>query len=212
MKLRLAGVLLLAALAGLGCQEEEGDKPAPQQGGGGGGSKPSSGGGDVNLATPRQAPAPAPANPDLRARYERALQKMKEKDYDSAYVDLGAVVTQAPDSQEAQKAAKDLEEVQNRLLQLPPTPPRQLLSAPKKFGEKPLSVRGLFRPPPDGGFPESFGLEAEGGKVECRYERLHSDAKKALNTLPSGTKLLVRGYWKAKSKPNYLDVSIFKIE
>lgn len=212
MKLRLAGLLLVAALAGVACQEEE-DKPAPQQsGGGGGGSKPSGGGGDVNLAAPRQASAPAPANPDLRARYERALQKMKDKDYDSAYVDLGAVVTQAPDSLEAQKAAKELEEVQNQLLRLPPTPPRRLLAAPKKFAEQPLSLRGLFRPPPDGGFPESFGLESEGGKVECRYERLHADAKKALNTLPSGTRLLVRGYWKAKAKPNFLDVSIFKIE
>lgn len=206
--------LAFALLLPLGCSEEGGEKPAPQQtGGGGGGSKPSSGGGDVNLAAgPRPAPAPPPTNPDLKVRYDRALAKIKDKDYDSAYLDLGALVTEAPDSQEGAKAAKDLEDVQNQLLGLPPTPPKQVLSAPRKFSEKPLSLRGLFRPPPDDKSPESFHLEAEGGKVECRYPRLHTDAKKALGTLPTGTKLLVRGFWRTKSKPNFLDVSLFKIE
>lgn len=205
---------LLAALAVGGCDQNQNEQQAPPQAGGGGGGAPSGGGGggDVPLGggEPRQAP-PAKRNPALEDRYDRAVKKINQKDYDAAYVELGALVSESPDSNLAARAAKDIEQVQGQLLAIPPTPPKEVLSKPKKFDQKPLSLLGAYRAVAPGDAPESFWVDAEGGKVQCRYPRLHPEAKRALATMPAGTKLLVRGFWKAEAAP-YLDVSLFKIE
>jgi hypothetical protein len=208
-------MVAFALLASAACQPENEDKPqAAAPSGGGGGAPPQGGGGDV-LVAPEDKPAPvaAKARPDLEGRYERALKRIHTKDYDSAYLELASILTEAPDSDTASKAAKDLEQVQGQLLSSPTTPAGDLLAKPAKFQDKPVSVRGAFRPGgPAGDAGEYFFIDAEGGRLKCRYSRLHADAKKAISTLPTGSKLLMRGYMRSAGTDNYLDISLFKIE
>ena len=203
--------LLILALAA-GCQPEGEQEPPPQAGGGGGGTHAGGGGGgDVALGGgPERGSAPAAArNPQIELKYERAVQKIKDRDFDGAYLELGALVMESPDSNLAAKAMKDLEQVQTALLAIPPTPPAGLLTS-KKFASKPVSVRGAFRAA-EAGAAETFWLDADKRKIKCRYPRLHAEAKRALATMPPGSKLLVRGIWNAGADP-YLDVTLFKIE
>ncbi len=210
--MRALGWLLVLALVA-GCQPEGEQAPPPQASGGGGGGTSGGGGGgggDVNFGNPERGTAPAAArNPQVELKYERAVQKIKDKDFDGAYLELGALVTEAPDTNLAAKAMKDLDSVQNTLLQLPPTPHAALLTS-KKFASKPVSVRGAFRAAA-AGTPETFWLDADNRKIKCRFPRLHAEAKRALATMPPGSKLLVRGFWNAGADP-YLDVTLFKIE
>lgn len=203
-------LLILALVAG--CNPESGEAPPPPQAGGGGGAHAGGGGGgDVPFGNHRErGSAPAAArNPQVELKYERAAQKIKDKDFDGAYLELGALVGEAPDSNLAAKAMKDLELVQNTLLQIPPTPHASLLTS-KKFASKGVSVRGVFRAG-EAGAAETFWLDADKRKVKCRYPRLHPEAKRALATLPAGSTLLVRGFWNAGADP-FLDVTLFKIE
>ncbi|MBI5200193.1 MAG: hypothetical protein HY925_01290 [Elusimicrobia bacterium] len=211
--MKLACLLLALALVA-GCQPEgEQAPPPPAAGGGGGGSTGGGGGGgDVSFGNPggERAGAPSAArNPQIEQRYERAVQKIKDRDFDGAYLELGSLVVENPDSNLAAKAMKDLEQVQTTLLAIPPTPHASLLSA-KKFASKPVSVRGAFRPAAPGE-TETFWLDADGKKVRCRYSRLHAEAKRALATMPPGSKLLARGFWTTGAEP-FLDVTLFKIE
>ena len=214
---RAALLLAFAFLAPLACQQTEEDtsKTATTPGGGGG-APPSSGGGEVFVApeTTKAAPVAAAApRPDLENRYERALKRIKGRDYDSAYLELASILTEAPDSDTASKAAKDLEQVQGQLLSSPTTSPRDLLAKPVKFQDKPVSVRGAYSPGgPAGEAGEYFYVDAGGGRLRCGYSRMHADAKKAIVTLPVGTKLLMRGYMRKTGNDNYLDISLFKIE
>ena len=103
--------------------------------------------------------------------------------------------------------------MQGQLLSSPPTPAGDILAAPVKFQDKPVSVRGAFKPGgPEGEAGEYFFIDAEGGRLKCRYGRLHADAKKAIATLPTGSKLLMRGYIRSTGADRYLDISLFKIE
>lgn len=205
----------LAALALSACNpDSEPPPPPPAAGGGGGSSSGGGGGGDVRFGpgnTNREGAPAATRNPQVEQKYDRAVKKIKENDFDGAYLELGALLSEAPDTNIATRAMKDLENVQNRLLAIPPTPPAQVLSAPKKFAEKPISLRGTFLATDAAAGPEAFWLNADGKKVQCRYPRLHTEAKRAIATMPAGSKLLVRGFWKAGATP-FLDVTLFKIE
>ena len=206
---RLPWILLVAVLAA--CQPEGEETPPPPSGGGGGSTGGGGGGGDVSFGGgPGPGVPPAARNPQIELKYERAVQKIKDKDFDGAYLELGALVSEAPDSNMAAKAMKDLEMVQGQLLQIPPTPHASLLSSKKKFSAKGISVRGAFGAAPAGA-AETFWLDADNRKVQCRYPRLHPEAKRALATMPAGSKLLVRGFWDAGADP-FLDVTLFKIE
>lgn len=203
-------LLILAFVAGCNPEGEEAPPP-PQAGGGGGSHAGGGGGGDVSLGSnPERGGAPAAArNPKVELKYERAVQKIKDKDFDGAYLELGALVGEAPDTNLAAKAMKDLEQVQTTLLQIPPTPHASLLTS-KGFASKAVSLRGAFRAG-EAGAAETFWLDADKRKVKCRYPRLHPEAKRALATMPAGSKLLVRGFWNVGADP-FLDVTLFKIE
>ena len=213
---RAALMIALACFASAACQPETSDQPQqPAPSGGGGGAPPSGGGGDV-LVAPESGPAPvqsAAPRPDMEGRYERALKRIKTKDFDSAYLELASILTEAPESDTAAKAAKDLEQVQGQLLSSPSTPVGDILAAPVKFQDKPVSVRGAFKPGgPEGIAGEYFFVDAGGGRLKCSYNRLHADAKRAIATLPVDSKLLLRGYMRSAGTDHYLDISLFKIE
>lgn len=206
----------LAALALSACNPgEEPPPPPPAAGGGGGGaSSQGGGGGDVQFGaanTNREGAPAATRNPQIEQKYDRAVKKIKDNDFDGAYLELGSLLSEAPDTNVATRAMKDLETVQNQLLAIPPTPASQMLSKPKKFSGKPLSVRGTFLAVDAAAGPDTFWLNADGKRVQCRYPRLHPEAKRAISTMPAGSKLLVRGFWKAGETP-FLDVTLFKIE
>ncbi|MBI4425762.1 MAG: hypothetical protein HY554_18675 [Elusimicrobia bacterium] len=199
-------LLLSAALASSACQEpapEPEAAPAAPSAGARPAGAPS--GGDVAFA-------PRLRGRELEEKVERALARMRAADYDGAYEELGEALA-AGRGPAAERAARELEQVQARLLAIPPVPAGEVVSQPARFLDRPVSLRGRFAPGGSAGSAgQYFWLLSGRERVQCRYHRLHADAKKAALGLAEGTGLLVRGKLRSAGASSYLDLVLFRIE
>lgn len=165
------------------------------------------GGGDVAIA--------GSSDGTIADRYEKALNLIKEKDWDGARDQLQEAYRRTESAEVKKEIQGHLQMVEQGILAQPTVTGPEIFAHAPKLLEKRVSLRGKLM---QGGAVAKvtyyFWLES-GSKVQCRFPALPLEQKRQILGLPDGSQVLVRGTVKPPwgSNPNpYVELSYFKLE
>lgn len=204
--------LLLVALAAFGpaaCDDAPVEQKKTEDEGGGmrGASGGQGGGGDVAIA--------GASDGTIADRYEKALQLIKDKDWDGARDQLQEAYRRSESAEVKKEIQGHLQMVEQGILAQPTVTGPEIFAHAPKLLEKRVSLRGKLV---QGGAVAKvtyyFWLDS-GSKVQCRFPALPLELKRQILSLPDGSQVLVRGTVKPPwgSNPNpYVELSYFKLE
>lgn len=208
----LLPALLIFPLLFSACDEGAGGGGKPQEEEetpmGGGSGDTGGGGGQVALSGGEDQGT-------IADKYETALKKIRERDWDGAREELLEALKRSEGKDIQKEIQGHLQLVERGILSQPTVLTGEVLGAQDKMLGTRISMRGYFTPGgPVGKVSYYFWLDA-GGKIQCRYEALDLESKKKILLLNEGAIVLVRGVLKSPwgSNPNpYLELNYFRLE